>query len=246
MSERVPKPVEQLAAACEGFFSSKGIRKARWRLFHRLKELGWTVEVIESVRQADGSYTRRATASVIVSYPQQLAVEISKRSLTQRQLERLGNSHGIKVAVLIWGRELKPWDDPRGDWRAVTLDDIEGIDYIITAGSKPPLVHTAKSLKADQAAETLQRELSAKARAQALELAILETIEAAWKAREPVSTDAKAGPERHLPTLLQHKGFTPKETRAAVQQLQENGVIERAKHRYTWLRGLRIKPRTKA
>lgn len=239
MSE-LPKAVEVVVKAVERISSARGLRKARWRVYYTLTEMGWSVQVNEARPSPESRiYLHPKLPGVVTTSPVETGIEFGKIRPGRRNLERLERASGVKMLVLIWSRGLEPWRDTRSEWNRVELEAIPEDVFIISAAAKPPAVHTRASLELDYQRWVETTSQLEEQRDRELEQLILETVAAAWSARQPVSVDAKAGPARHLPQLMAKQGFDAKVTRAKVKELISGGRIELGKHPYTWLRGLR-------
>lgn len=240
-SRRIPPAIRTLAEVCEGFYSSRGIRKAQWRLYYALKEIGWDVEVTKLESVGD-TFFRPDKPAVTVKSPTPIVIEVAKQRLSLRQIERLKRATGIRVVVLIWGDVVRPWEKRRATWRnrRVTMEDVAHLDYIIGANTKPPIIHTPATLAMDHEAElsaNAQRDL---ARRVALQELILKEVGKAWESWEPVSCHGNVEPHRHLPRALKVWGYSEAETKRAVRELIEQQILEQKKHRKSMLRGLAI------
>ena len=226
----LPLPVQQLLEAIKKFKKGKrwGIVSARNQLAWRLEDMGWTVERVKAVKQPGGGYKRELRAAVVVSWPTQLAVDFAKSRPEQKSIERLAATPGIRVMILVKAAQYKPWDDKRGEWHKVGVADLDRIDFVIGAQTKEPVAQTPTELAKGFAEHQVKAEL------------VLGLVAAAWKEREPLSMHLNAGAARHLPTILnkQH-GIHPAAAKRAVQQLLDEGKIQRKKHGYSKLSGLK-------
>jgi len=246
--QALPASIAAVAKAAEGFYSSKGIRTARWRLYHQLKAQGWTVRVNEPVRQADGTWQRLQGPSVTASWPAAVGIELVKSRITRQAIERLLNFKGKRVIVMCWGKRLEPWADTRSEWRRVGLEQLEGIDFIILAGKKPPAVHSQASLalaheqrQVELARQEAQRQARIKAEQDELAQLIVHLVGQAWQQREPVSIHGNVEQHRHLPSIIEAAhGIDQEATRQAVKRLEHKGLLTRKKHPYTLLSGLAL------
>lgn len=240
MSE-LPKAVEVVVKAVERISSARGLRKARWRVYYTLTEQGWSAQVNEARPSPESRvYLHPKLPGVVTTSPVETGIEFGKLRPSRRNLERLERSSGVKLLVLIWSRRLEPWKDTRSEWNRVELEVIPEDVFIISAAAQPPVVHTRASLERDHELWVTQTKQLEEQRDRELEQLILEAIRSAWTNRQPVSIHAKAGAARHLPSLMELKGYPEQQTRNKVKELISRGQIELAKHHYTWLRGLRI------
>jgi hypothetical protein len=178
----------------------------------------------------------------MVKSPTPIAIEVAKLRGTLAQLERLKRADGLRVLVLIWADVVRPWEQRRASWggRRPTMGDLAGIDCIIAAGTKPPMVYTPDALARDHEAELVEQARCELARQVALEALILGEVRKAWHAWAPVSCHANVEPHRHLPTALKVWGYSESETKRAVKQLIEQQKLGHGKHRKSLLRGLAI------
>lgn len=238
--------IEQLAQVLKFIGRGRSVARARWRLHQALKELGWTVKLNQVERQADGTYARRMVAALEVSWPLSMAIEVGKSRPGHKNLERLANTGGRKVLVLIWSRKYEPWNDNRSQWHRVELDELAHIT-VLAAGGKEVVIHTRESLAQDYEQHLVELELEATAeqRAQEKERArvaqlVLEVTRLAWQDKEPVSCHGNVQPHRHLPTMLsaQHKA-DPELVKSVAKELETHGQLVKAKHPYTMLSGFK-------
>ena len=235
-------PWGQLVEALKFMARGRSVAKARWQLHKVLKERGWTVKLNQVERQADGTYARRMVAALEVSWPLSMAIEVGKSRPGRKNLERLANTPGQKVLVLIWSRGYKPWLDNRSEWHRVQLDELEHIT-VVAAGGKEVLLHTHESLGQDYEAHLVEMELEATAAQRAAERErarvaqlVLEVTRQAWLDKEPLSCHGNVEPHRHLPTVL---GADPELVKSVCKQLVKDGQLVKAKHPYTLLSGLK-------
>lgn len=224
--------------------------KFAWWLHLALRKRGWTVRLIHPEHVGNGVYLRPQGAALTVSWPLSMAIEIAKTKPGKRDLDRLRYTGGRKVLVLIWSRGYKPWEDKRGQFRHIEMDELDGIT-MLAAGGKEPVIQTRESLALDYArykTEKAQKEEAEKL-AKEQEIArvtnlILDTVRIRWQQKLPASCDPRViEPERHLPTHLhtQHQA-DPDLVKRITKDLEDQGVLIRATHRYTTLSGLNIAP----
>jgi hypothetical protein len=235
-----PQAVQVIARAARNLSSSRGLRKARWRLFHRLIDENWVLKVNEAGRDAhSGAYLRPNVAQISIEEPVSAAIEFAKVNPSHRNLERLRLGHGLKILILIWNRNYKPWRDPRGDFNRISLGHLRAVDFIICAGRNYATISTPESLFDMMMAEQAFEQLDEKLRARALRARILQEVETSWRAREPVSLRSSTG-ERYLVTRLELEGWTRDEIKAQARELLQAHQMSHSTHNYTRTRGLKI------
>lgn len=259
----LPVGVKQLLAAVRMMSSGRSLRKARYQLSQRLIESGWSVDLFQTERKPDGTFSRRGhRSSLIVTYPHKFSIEIVKMRPSQWTLDMLNHpGHGVRVVVLFWGKNYQPWIDKRSQWRRVEMDELSRMDYLIEAGGG--VIHTPQSLaksfvewqerqrqeeiereqQRQQAQAELERKHQEAVEAERIELErvqqlVLEVTRQAWEAKEPLSCHGNVELHRHLPTVLkQSHGVDEQLCKRAVAHLLEAKKITRAKHNYTLLSG---------
>lgn len=214
--------------------------RAAWQLAQKLRLIGWTVKHHRVERQIDGSYSRAMRAALEVSYPQRMAIEVSKSNPGHKQIERLVKTPGVRVLVLIWSRKYEPWTDTRIEINRIRWRELEQLDYILASGGKEPIQHTPEQLKLDEleaqaAAAEAQRQRDQETARGRAELAdkIMALARQGWSAGQPVSAHGRTEASRNLAQLLPNAN-----TKEITKLLIEHGQLVNKRHPSTKLRGL--------